>query len=224
MLFPAVTARSIAGQMHGHGFAWLGITAALLLLSIPPVRIGGPVAAQIAAPAIAAPAHAGPAAAPPPAGAAVVAAPAVATGLAAAAAALAQAQRPGKAVPVPFGLTQQELTAAAARSCPPTIAGMTLSDPVIRLVPGSAQLVAVTKVLFVTTELAVATTPSVAGGRVVARLDSATIGGVGLPDAARGSIVAAVESAIAQVLPAKLQVTAVTVAAGTITFQGNAQP
>jgi len=92
-------------------------------------------------------------------------------------------------VPVSFSLSEQELTAAAARSFPQTIAGMTLSDPVIDLVPGSAQLTATTKLLFVTTQLAVATTPSVAGGRVVARLDSATLGGVGLPDAARGSMV-----------------------------------
>jgi len=127
-------------------------------------------------------------------------------------------------VPVSFSLSEQELTAAAARSFPQTIAGMTLSDPVIDLVPGSAQLTATTKLLFVTTQLAVSTTPSIAGGRVVARLDAATLGGVGLPDAARGSIVAAVESAIAQVLPAKLQVTAVTVGAGSISFQGIAQP
>jgi len=127
-------------------------------------------------------------------------------------------------VPVSFSLSEQELTAAAARSFPQTIAGMTLSDPVVHLVPGSAQLTAATKVLFVTTQLAVSTTPAVDGGRVIVRLDSATMGGVGLPDAARGSIVAAVEAAIAQVLPAKLQVTGVTVGAGVITFQGSAQP
>lgn len=90
--------------------------------------------------------------------------------------------------------------------------------------PGSAQLSATTKALFITTQLVVATTPSAAGGRVVARLDSATLGGVRLPDAAQGAIVAAVENAIAGVLPAKLQVTAVSVGAGSISFGGTAQP
>ena len=209
--------------MRVLGIAWLGIAVALVVLTVPrTVATRGPVpiivARGVAAPAAAAPAKVGtpPAAAP--------AAPVAATGLAAAAAALAQAQRTGTAVPVSFSLSERELTAAAARSFPQTIAGMTLSDPIIHLVPGSAQLVATTKLLFVTTQLAVATTPSVAAGRVVARLDSATMGGVGLPDAARGSIVAAVESAIAQVLPAKLQVTGVTVGAGAISFQGIAQP
>ena len=228
MLTRSAAARVIADQAHGYGVAWLGIGVALLLLSVPPPGI--PVVTRVIAPAIVAPGRAAPPAAAGAPGAPgapkapVIAAPVAAVGLTAAAAALAQAQRTGTAVPVTFSLSQQELTAAAARAFPQTIAGMTLSDPVIHLVPGSAQLVAITKMLFVTTELAVATTPAVAGGRVVARLDSATLGGVGLPDAARGAIVAAVESAIAQVLPAKLQVTAVTVTAGVITFQGNAQP
>ena len=220
MLQPVGPLRPIAGRMRVRPVVWLGIAAALVLLSNPQAPRGPlPSAARgIAAPA-AAPAARAVGTAP-----AAVAAPAPAVGLAAGAAALAQAQRTGTAVPVSFSLSEQELTAAAARSFPQTIAGMTLSDPVVHLVPGSAQLTAATKVLFVTTQLAVSTTPAVDGGRVIVRLDSATMGGVGLPDAARGSIVAAVEGAIAQVLPAKLQVTGVTVGAGVITFQGSAQP
>lgn len=217
---------------------WLGIALAAVFVASPSTRGPLPVAAPaIVAPPAAPAAKVGtpPAAAPAaaaPAGAKVgtppAAAPAAAAvGLAAAAAALAQAQRTGQAVPVSFRLSEQDLTAAAARSFPQSIAGMTLSDPVIHLVPGasgSAQLVATAKFLFVTTQLVVSATPSVAAGRVVARLDSATLGGAGLPDAARGSIVAAVESAIAQVLPAKLQVATVTVDQGTIAFQGSALP
>lgn len=230
MLYPGDPARLTVVRVRARAIAWLGIAAALVLMSVPQVHGPLPIAARgIAAPAAAPPAHAAvPAAAPGAAAApAAVAAPGAAAapvGLAAVAAALAQAQRTGTAVPVSFSLSEPELTAAAARSFPQTIAGLTLSDPVVHLVPGSAQLTATTKLLFVTTQLAVSTTPTAAGGRVVARLDSATLGGVGLPDAARGSIVAAVEGAIAQVLPAKLQVTAVTVGAGTISFQGIAQP
>ena len=209
-----------AGRPRALVLAWLAIALAAVFVVSPSTR--GPL--PVAAPAIVAP----PAAPAAKVGTPPAAAPAAAAvGLAAAAAALAQAQRTGQAVPVSFRLSEQELTAAAARSFPQSIAGMTLSDPVIHLVPGasgSAQLVATAKFLFVTTQLVVSATPSVAGGRVVARLDSATLGGAGLPDAARGSIVAAFESAIAQVLPAKLQVATVTVDQGTIAFQGSALP
>ena len=228
-----------AGRPRALVLAWLAIALAAVFVVSPSTRGPLPVAAPaIVAPPAAPAAKVGtpPAAAPaaaakvgtPPAAAPAAAAPAAAAvGLAAAAAALAQAQRTGQAVPVSFRLSEQELTAAAARSFPQSIAGMTLSDPVIHLVPGasgSAQLVATAKFLFVTTQLVVSATPSVAGGRVVARLDAATLGGAGLPDAARGSIVAAFESAIAQVLPAKLQVATLTVDQGTIAFQGSALP
>lgn len=214
---------------------WLSIAVAVAFVAVPPMRgplpvvapaIVAPKAAPVAVPAAKAgtPGGAAPAAAAPGQPAPAIAQPAAPTGLAAVAAALAQAQRTGTAVPVSFTLSEQELTAAAARSFPQTIAGMTISDPVIHLVPGSAQLVATTRVLFMTTPLAVSTTPSAAGGRVAARLDSATLGGVGLPDAARGSIVTAIEGAIAGVLPPKLQVSGVTVVASAISFQGAAQP
>ena len=203
--------RPSALRTRTFAFAWLGIAVVLVFLVMPAARpsVRVPVAAAPAARAVAPPA-------------AVVAAPAA--GARAVAPPVAAAPVNAKGGPVTITLTERDLTAAAAKAFPQTIAGMTLSDPVVHLVPGSAQITATTKLFFATTQFAASGTPSVAGGKVVVRLDSATLAGIGVPDAARGSIVAAVESAIAQALPPKLQVTAVTVGAGTVTFQGTPQP
>jgi hypothetical protein len=213
-------ARPSALRTRALSFAWLGIAVALVFFVMPAARPSVRVLVRVVAvPAAVAPAAAAPAAAAPAAGV-----PAAAAGARAVAPPAAAAPVSAKGGPVTITLTEGDLTAAAARAFPQTIAGMTLSDPVVHLVPGSAQMTATTKLLFATTQFAASGTPAVAGGKVVVRLDSATLAGIGVPDAARGSIIAAVESAIARALPPKLQVTAVTVGAGTVTFQGTPQP
>ena len=55
------------------------------------------------------------------------------------------------------------------------------------------------------------------------RVDSVTLGGLGLPDSVRMSTAAAVESAIGRLVPASVIVQKVSLGEGTVTIEGETQ-
>jgi hypothetical protein len=120
-------------------------------------------------------------------------------------------------------VTDAELTKAAASSFPQTVSGVTVRDPVVRTATRSVRLTATASMFFGTTEFVMIGTPYASGGRVAVRVDSITLGGLGLPDAVRTSTAAAVESAIGQLVPASVNVQRVSLGEGTITIEGVTQ-
>lgn len=137
--------------------------------------------------------------------------------------ALTQARQSGKAVPVTITLTEQQLSATAAAHFPLTY-GATLTDPAVRLRPGQIELDCAATVAILRTTATVLAIPLVSGGRPAARIDSATIGGQNLPDAARDLLAAEIANAIAAGVPANLFVSSIVVGQGTMTVQATANP
>ncbi len=138
--------------------------------------------------------------------------------------ALSQAKRLGRPVPVTITLTEQQLTDAAAAHFPVSYAGASLRDPVVRLRNGQLSLDSVASLAFLRTTANVVTTPTVIAGRPSVRIDSATLAGRPVPDAARNALAANAASAIAADLPANLVVSSIAVGPGTLTVQGAANP
>jgi hypothetical protein len=120
-------------------------------------------------------------------------------------------------------VTDAELTKAAASSFPQTVNGITVRDPVVRTTAGGVRLTATAQVFFGTTAFVMTGTPYPSAGRVAVRVDSITLGGLGLPDSVRASTAAAVESAIARLVPASVNVRKVTLGEGTVTIEGTTQ-
>src|SRR5207245_4624581 len=87
-----------------------------------------------------------------------------------------------------LSLTDADLTRAAASAFPQTVSGVTVSDPVVRVQPNGVRLVATAKVLFGTTAFVLMATPFVRDGRIEVRVDSATLAGIGVPDATKAQI------------------------------------
>jgi hypothetical protein len=117
-------------------------------------------------------------------------------------------------------VTDADLTKAAASSFPQTISGVTVRDPVVRTTTRNVRLTASARVFFGTTELVMTGTPYADAGRVAVRVDSVTLGGLGLPDSVRASAAASVESAIGQLVPSTVTVQKVTLGEGTVTIEG----
>ncbi len=138
--------------------------------------------------------------------------------------ALTQAKQERKPVPVTITLTEQQLTAAAAAYFPLTYAGASLSDPVVHLRDGQLRLDSAASLAIVRTTASVITTPTATAGRPSVRVESATLGGQALPDAAKQALAADIASAIAAGVPANLVVSSIAVGAGTLTVQGTANP
>lgn len=120
-------------------------------------------------------------------------------------------------------VTDDQLTEAAASSFPQTVSGVTLRDPVVRTTTSGVRLTATARVFFGTTEFVMIGTPYASAGRVAVRVDSITLGGVGLPDSVRDSTAAAVESAIGGLVPPTVSVRSVTLGQGTVTIEGVTQ-
>lgn len=131
----------------------------------------------------------------------------------------------GGAQTTPFSLTlsDAELTRAAASSFPQTVSGVTVSDPVVRVQPNGVRLVASARVLFGTTQFVMTATPVVSDGRLAVRVDSATLGGVGLPESTKSSISDTMRSAVTRLVPANVRLSSVALASGALTVQGAAQ-
>jgi len=117
-------------------------------------------------------------------------------------------------------VTDAELTKAAASSFPQTVSGVTVRDPVVRTTTRGVRLTATARVFFGTTEFVMTGTPYASAGRVAFRVDSITLGGLGLPDSVRASTAAAVESAIGQLVPPNVTVEKVSLGEGTVTIEG----
>jgi hypothetical protein len=138
--------------------------------------------------------------------------------------ALGLATRGGKPVPITITYTERQLTTAAAAHFPFTYAGASLTDPVIRLRNGQLSLDTAASLAFLKTTARVVTTPTVTAGRPSVRVDSATLAGQSVPEAARGALATNIARAIASDLPAKLVVSSIAVGTGTLTMQGTANP
>jgi hypothetical protein len=124
--------------------------------------------------------------------------------------------------PTAFSLTvtDAQLTQAASSSFPQTVSGVTVGDPVVRTTTSGVRLSATARVFFGTTEFVMTGTPYASDGRVAVRVDSITLGGLGLPDTVRVQAAAAVESAIGGLVPSTVSVQRVSLGEGTITIEG----
>jgi hypothetical protein len=122
-----------------------------------------------------------------------------------------------------LAVTDAELTQAAASSFPQTVSGVTVRDPVVRTTASGVRLTATANVFFGTTQFVMTGAPYASAGRVAVRVDSVTLGGLGLPDSVRASSAAAVESAIGRLVPSTVTVQRVTLGEGTITIEGVTQ-
>src|SRR5438270_1058298 len=120
---------------------------------------------------------------------------------------------------VTLTFTEQDLTTAAASYMPLTVSGITVTDPIVRLTPGRVTLTATGRAFFVSGPIVVFATPVVTAGRVTARVDSATLAGVALPDSAKQEIADTFAQALARAMPANARVTAVSVGPGTLTVE-----
>jgi hypothetical protein len=120
-------------------------------------------------------------------------------------------------------VTDAELTKAAASSFPQTVSGVTVRDPVVRTTTSGVRLTASARLFFGTTEFVMTGTPFASAGRVAVRVDSITLGGLGLPDSVRAQAAASVESAIGGLVPSTVLVQKVTLGDGTITIEGVVQ-
>lgn len=117
-------------------------------------------------------------------------------------------------------VTDAELTKAAGSSFPQTVSGVTVRDPVVRTTTSGVRLTASARVFFGTTEFVMTGTPYASAGRVAVRVDSITLGGLGLPDSVRAQAAASVESAIGGLVPSTVSVERVTLGEGTVTIEG----
>jgi hypothetical protein len=117
-------------------------------------------------------------------------------------------------------VTDAELTRAAASSFPQTVSGVTVRDPVVRTTTSGVRLTASARVFFGTTEFVMTGTPYASAGRVAVRVDSITLGGLGLPDSVRAQAAASVESAIGGLVPPAVSVEKVTLSDGGVTIEG----
>jgi hypothetical protein len=120
-------------------------------------------------------------------------------------------------------VTDTELTNAAASSFPQTVSGVTVRDPVVRTTTSGVRLTATARVFFGTTEFVMIGMPYASAGRVAVRVDSITLGGLGLPDSVRTSTAAAVETAIGRLVPSTVSVQKVSLGEGTVTIEGVTQ-
>jgi hypothetical protein len=120
-------------------------------------------------------------------------------------------------------VTDAELTKAAASSFPQTVSGVTVRDPVVRTTTSGVRLTASARVFFGTTEFVLTGTPYASAGRVAVRVDSITLGGLGLPDSVRAQAASSVESAIGGLVPSTVLVQKVTLGEGSVTIEGVTQ-
>jgi hypothetical protein len=148
---------------------------------------------------------------------------AVAAGVAGVEAALKQATQSGKSVPITLRMTDADLTTAAQPYFPQSYAGITVADPSVRLGP-ALTFSAKASSFLLNGALVASATPYAADGRLTLRLDSATIGGVVVPDALRSQLQQQLQNALNSAMPAKLQVATVNVATGVATISGVALP
>jgi hypothetical protein len=112
--------------------------------------------------------------------------------------------------------TEQDLTAAARQYTPMTVSGITVTDPIVTLQPGQLTLTATGHAFFLSGPIVVVATPAIVDGKAAAQIQSATLGGVSLPDSTRQDIADTFSRTLAANIPAGARVAAITVNAGTM--------
>lgn len=150
--------------------------------------------------------------------------PGVAAQISAVDRALAQATQTGRAVPLTLVFTERDLTATADAYFPQTMSGVTLTDPVVHLRNGQIALDTTASAAFLRGTATVVATVGVVSGRAATSIVSATVGGATLSRSVTSEIKAQLDQALAAGLPAKFQVTTITVSEGTLTVNGDANP
>jgi len=149
---------------------------------------------------------------------------AVASAIGAVQSAITRAQQSGGAVAVSLAVTEQDLTRTAATYFPQTYAGVTVSSPSVRVASGQVVLTATARSFIGSGPLVATATPYASNGKLLIRIESASVAGVGLPDAIRAQLTQQLQAAVdSQVMP-HLQVTGVTAQSGTLSLTGTALP
>jgi hypothetical protein len=115
---------------------------------------------------------------------------------------------------VTLTFTEQDLTAAARQYTPMTVSGITVTDPMVTLQPGQLTLSATGHAFFLSGPIVVVATPAIVDGKAAAQVQSATLGGVSLPDSTKQDIADTFARTLAANIPAGARVAAITVNAG----------
>lgn len=137
---------------------------------------------------------------------------------------VADAKQSAKPVAFTLSLTEADLTAEAAAYFPRSYAGVTLSDPAVRLRAGVVELDATARASFFSGPFVVEAVPSVAAGRPIIAVTSATIAGLPAPDSIRATIADTLQQTLDSLVPANVTVSSIVVASGTLTLQAVANP
>lgn len=149
---------------------------------------------------------------------------ALASTVAAVQTALDRAQQGGAPVPLTVTVSEQDLTRTAAPYFPKTFAGVTVSSPNVRVTTGQIVLTATAQSFFASGPVVATATPYASGGKLLVRIDSATLGGGAVPEVIRTQLTEQLQAAIDAALASHLRVTSVTATQGTLTLTGTALP
>lgn len=122
--------------------------------------------------------------------------------------------------PLSLALTEADLTRSAQPYFPQTVAGVSVSAPTVRVSSGRIVLSATARSFIGSGPLVATATPYASDGRLMVRMDSVTLSGMPLPDGLRSQVAEQLQAAIDATTGAKMQVTSVTAAQGTLTLKG----
>lgn len=139
-------------------------------------------------------------------------------------AALSQAKRTGTSVSLSITVTDADLTAAAQPFFPQSYPGITVGEPTATIRSGGVTLNATANTFFGPSRVVAMGTPLASAGRLIVRIDSATISGVALPESVQAGLEQQLQAAIDGWIATKLQVSAVTIGQGQLTLAGSALP
>lgn len=123
-----------------------------------------------------------------------------------------------------LSLTDADLTHAAEPYFPQTYAGMTLSSPRIRVTSGRVVFSATARTFFGNSPFVANAVPSASDGRLILRVESATLGGISLPEGVRNQIAQQLQAAIDGYTSSRVRVSEVTTGSGVLTLKGTAIP
>lgn len=112
--------------------------------------------------------------------------------------------------------TEQDLTAAARQYTPMTVSGITVTDPIVTLQPGRLILTATGHAFFLSGPIVVVAAPAIVDGKAAVQIQSATLGGLALPDSTKQDMADTFARTLAANIPSGTRVTAITVNAGTM--------
>jgi len=116
-------------------------------------------------------------------------------------------------------LTELELTEAAEGYTPLTVSGITVTEPTIKLEPGRLILNATGRAFILRGPIVVVASPLVTDGKAVAKIESATFAGLGLPDSTKQDVADTFARVLAANIPSGVRVTSLTVSSGTLVIE-----